>query len=420
MALINILPTSPINLDVGGLIGIGNTGGSGSSGSGVGGLGSIGSGLSGLGLGGLGLGGSGSSGTGTGSTGTGGTGTTGTGTTGTGSTGTGTGGTGTGGTPQTGGPDPSQPLMSATYTGTAGLGGTGPAAGTTTPLLPPPVVSFDPTIIDDGSILTLTGTASAQAGLGGVEIFEGTTDLGAATIDSATGTWSFAFDNGAGLHTDLQAVAYDTQGQQTVVPSNYNLTTGITGEAFTTSLDSYDGATGAYLGSTFYNQSGTVYVQSQYGTLPDGGSTVRYEDGTYFNGKAFSSVKASFDPGGDVTQRTTFNTDGSHFTQVSANRQVTQALGADIFQDTANSTHFVFHHGVGQETLYGFQAAGMGHDILSLPASDAGRLAQILHSAQGDGQGDVTINIGQGDTVTVMGVSVEGLKHHAADIRFHG
>ena len=107
-------------------------------------------------------------------------------------------------------------------------------------------------------------------------------------------------------------------------------------------------------------------------------------------------------------------------TEIDANHQVVQALGSDNFADYAGNTHFVFHHGAGAATIYGFQAAGLGHDVLSLPNSEAPRLAQILANATTDKQGDTTLHLGRGDTIKLMGVSVAALKKHQGDFTFHG
>ena len=78
----------------------------------------------------------------------------------------------------------------------------------------------------------------------------------------------------------------------------------------------------------------------------------------------------------------------------------------------------VFGPGLGAETIHGFNAAGRGHDTLDL-GSDAGKLAQILAHATGNGQGDTTLHLGHGDTITLTGVGVAELKHHKGDFAFH-
>ena len=111
--------------------------------------------------------------------------------------------------------------------------------------------------------------------------------------------------------------------------------------------------------------------------------------------------------------------DGSHSIEIDANQQVVRAQGSDSFSNYGADTRFVFHHGVGEETIIGFRAAGRGHDMISLPQSDASRLGHILASAHGDGQGNTTINLGQGDAITFVDTTVAALKDHPGDFTFH-
>ena len=99
--------------------------------------------------------------------------------------------------------------------------------------------------------------------------------------------------------------------------------------------------------------------------------------------------------------------------------QVVAALGGDTFAANGSNTRFVFHRGVGDETIDGFKVSGPAHDRVSLPNSDSGRLAQILAQAQDDGLGDTTIKLGHGDTLTFAGVSGAALQKHAADFVSH-
>ena len=66
-------------------------------------------------------------------------------------------------------------------------------------------------ISNDGHV-TLTGTLSDNNSGASVEVFDGTADLGAATISGST--WSFAYNLAAGNHT-LAAVATDAAGNAT-------------------------------------------------------------------------------------------------------------------------------------------------------------------------------------------------------------
>ena len=65
---------------------------------------------------------------------------------------------------------------------------------------PPPSVAFDDeALFTSGAAATMSGTAMDAVGVESVEIFNGTTDLGDATINAAQGTWTFATTLAAGL-----------------------------------------------------------------------------------------------------------------------------------------------------------------------------------------------------------------------------
>jgi hypothetical protein len=70
-------------------------------------------------------------------------------------------------------------------------------------------------ITNDGHV-TLSGTVSDANGVAGVEVFDGTADLGPATITN--GAWAFSTVLAEGTHT-LDAVATDDAGNTTTTPS---------------------------------------------------------------------------------------------------------------------------------------------------------------------------------------------------------
>jgi alpha-tubulin suppressor-like RCC1 family protein len=109
----------------------------------------------------------------------------------------------------------------------------------------------------------------------------------------------------------------------------------------------------------------------------------------------------------------------SHDEEVDASHQIVQLLSADTVVDHSTSTRFVFNPGVGQEDIYGFRERGAGHDVLSLPTSDAGILAEILMNATYDSSG-TTLHLGHGDSIELMGVTKSDLRAHPDDFAFHG
>jgi hypothetical protein len=235
---------------------------------------------------------------------------------------------------------------------------------------------------------------------------------------SGDGSWSFALDASGGFYNDIVAVATDNLGRQSTAPSDFALDTDIRHQPFATELESYD-STGNLLGSTFFKRNGAVYLQDSYAALPNGDSAYTYTAGSFFSGKAYTSFTDTYDASGSLLTHVENNSDGSHYIEIGGDDETVHAIGADSFASYGSNTHFVFHHGVGEETIYGFQAAGAGHDTVNLPASSAFWLTQILDHARDDGQGDATMNFGHGDTITFVGVSATQLENHAGDFRFH-
>ena len=276
---------------------------------------------------------------------------------------------------------------------------------TPTTLLPGPSVSFDPSVSVSGQTVTMTLITTAQAGIRNLHVFEGTTDLGAATLND-DGTWSFALSNGSGFHTDLTAVVTDNQGLQASAPSYYDLTTGVRGQPYKVEQDSYDPSSYAYEGSTYFKRNGTVYLQSAYTALPEGGATYTYTGGTFFDDKVYTSFADTYDTDGNLTQHVENNADGSHYFEIDGADQTVKALGSDVFSDNAESTRFIFGHQDGHETIYGFQAAAADHDTLSMVHTDAAALANILASGHNDSTGSAVLNFGHGTVVTLAGVDI--------------
>ena len=79
-----------------------------------------------------------------------------------------------------------------------------------------PDVTFSaPTVGGDGQV-TLSGAASDGVGVQSVEIFSGATDLGAASLNAATGSWTFATTLPIGRYS-FTALATDADGKQASV-----------------------------------------------------------------------------------------------------------------------------------------------------------------------------------------------------------
>ena len=237
--------------------------------------------------------------------------------------------------------------------------------------------------------------------------------------DSSGGTWTYSFRGDERTVTGIRAVATDQQGQQTAVSSGTDVSIGISSQPYRIEQDRYDGVTGAYLGSTYLRQNGAVYLQSRVTGDADGGSAVTYSEGTFFRRKSYLSFTDHYDAAGMLTQHVEANRSGSHNIEIDGHGVTTLSLGQDTFTELGGQTQFVFDAGVGHELITGFVVKGGGHDVVSLPDSNASRLAGILAHAHTSGHGDTTISIGHGDTITFAGVSADGLRRHAGDFHFH-
>lgn len=82
-------------------------------------------------------------------------------------------------------------------------------------------------------------------------------------------------------------------------------------------------------------------------------------------------------------------------------------------------TNFVFSPGFGYDQVHGFMAAGGGHDVLVLPASDFTNIADVLRHTQDTGGSAVIHDPTSGDAILVAGVSKDELVHNRQDFSFH-
>jgi VCBS repeat-containing protein len=118
-------------------------------------------------------------------------------------------------------------------------------------------------ITSDGHV-TLTGTVSDNNAVAGVEIFDGTTDLGPATVSG--GTWNFAYNLGEGTHA-LDAVATDAAGNKTITAAQPTIIVDQTAPVVKSS------STGGSISNPTQMVSGTV-------DIADAGTLVTLYDGT--------------------------------------------------------------------------------------------------------------------------------------------
>jgi hypothetical protein len=303
--------------------------------------------------------------------------------------------------------------------GTTGGGGTGPGAPTnSTPT--PPLVGFDPTVsFSDPNTATLTGTVSDASGVKSVEIFEGATDLGSATVDTAAGTWAFAYGFAPGFHTGLSALATGNDGVTASAPSSYDLTTGVTGAPYAAYQDSYDATSGAYEGQTFFTRRGALEMQTQYSPTPDGGFTVLSSGGTAFRHTPYFAVVDTYNGSGQPVEEDVYYKDGHQTVQGLRPGQTLDSISNDTFYSKGGNNTFVFTPHFGADTITSFVLGDPHHDTISLPDSAASRLGAILNHATTDAAGDTTLHLNGKDSITIQGVSVAELKQHRGDFTFH-
>ena len=285
--------------------------------------------------------------------------------------------------------------------------------------LPSPAIAFDPTVGFMGpNAATLTGTASDPSGIAGVEIFQGSTDLGAATVDQGAGTWSFRLEDSPGAKTGLTAVATAGDGVTASAPSHYDLTTGIRGLPYTARQDSYD-AEGDLVGQTFFRQRGAIYLQTATTTNPDGSYSVLTTGGGYFAKLPYFAIEDDFSAAGRPTEEDVYCKDGHQTVQGLVGHRSLDSIADDTFLPTGKGNSFVFTRGFGQDTITAFNLAGPGHDTISLPEGASARLGAILAGATTDAAGNAVLQINPHDAITVEGVSAADLLRNRRDFTVH-
>ena len=175
---------------------------------------------------------------------------------------------------------------------------------------PPPTTGFnvafdDEALFTSGTAVTMSGTAADVFGVQSVEIFNGTTDLGDATINVAQGTWTLATTLAAGFYGDLYAVATDASGNTDTVIAPYELMAGVSGQPYSAYEQLYDD--GVYSGTDYFytNVTGEPYSSYEYDySAGDAliGSKFYY---TGITGQAYTGEEVDYNGAGLLT-RTAF------------------------------------------------------------------------------------------------------------------
>ena len=333
-----------------------------------------------------------------------------------------TGRTGPGGANGSNGSDGSQgPAGPTGATGAMGpAGATGPTGPAGADGVADPTLAFDPDVrLTKPGVAVLSGTAITATGIASIEIFAGSTDLGAATV-GPEGHWRFRDVVGAGSQSDIHAVLTDSTGLQTTASSFYDLTLGITGEPYSALQDHFDPVGGAFLGQTAFQKNGVALFDSVFVAQDDGTSSTTYSGGTAFAGQDYASFTATSSADGTLLNEVKYNNDGSHTIDLYAPSQILQSDFNDTFNTNAQgATSFIFDPGFAADLINGFQAAGSGHDVVSLSQADFGSFADVLSNTQMVAGSAVITDPTSGDTVTLANVSRAQIRQNPQDFTFH-
>ena len=228
----------------------------------------------------------------------------------------------------------SQATTTFTITDTSGGGGLSANDNTTsvTDTLAADAVTVDPTVTAEGyGAFTITGRASSTAGVDHVEVSAlvngQTRDLGAATLNP-DGTFSFT-DHVGRVPQSLTFTETNGRGGTASAGAPFNLVAGIRHSPYVAQQDSYDPDTGTFTGQTFFNRDGSAVYRDTYTANGDGTSSYAYSDGTFFNGKRYSSFTELYGSDGTLLTETRERNDGSRAVIVDAPAQSVESGSYD-------------------------------------------------------------------------------------------
>jgi uncharacterized repeat protein (TIGR03803 family) len=178
-------------------------------------------------------------------------------------------------------------------------------SGFVTAATPPPTIAFDDEApFTSGAAVTMSGTVGDAVGVESVEICNGTTDLGDATINAAQGTWTLATTLAAGFYNDLYAVATDASGATQTAIAPYELMASVTGQPYSAYEQLYDN--GVFSGTDYFftNVIGPSYSSYEYDYSAGNaliGSKFYY---TRITGQAYTGEVVDYNGAGLLTSAT--------------------------------------------------------------------------------------------------------------------
>ena len=272
----------------------------------------------------------------------------------------------------------------------------------------PPSVTFGALSSTNNPAVTFSGTVSDDTSVAGVDVFNGSTLLGHATVDSIAKTWDLSMTLANGTYNQLAATATDEAG---------NTATAAAGQSITITIDTV--APSPAINSDIRNGNGSFTLA---GPSEAGSSVSIYDSGKLLGtSQASSSGSWSFtsaplanavhdftvsatDPAGNVGQGTSsaiYGTTGKDvITSSTGNELLTGAGGADTF--VFSSSHF------GTDVITDFSTAGRNHDVVQFSQSVFADYSSVMAHATQSG-GNVVIHYDAADAVTLLGVHLNKL-----------
>jgi hypothetical protein len=243
------------------------------------------------------------------------------------------------------------------------------------------VVNYDVTRVGRGT-WEFSGFWNEIPNVESVEFFEGGQPLGLATLapdDMAPGSgeWDFDATLAKGSYDAFSAVATDAAGDTFSASANVMLQLGIRHQPYTaweTGLD----ALGRDISDLYTKANGEVYLGDYITYRANGGYTVEYSAGTFFDGLDYKFIKQIYSSDGTLQYQDYRNND--HTTTIVGSTSGAHILTQrnDTITAGGNNETFVFTAFPGPETITDFQATGPGHDVISLPRPEWGSIGHVL------------------------------------------
>jgi hypothetical protein len=222
--------------------------------------------------------------------------------------------------------------------------------------------------------------------------------------DATSGSLEVAVTLPRGQYDDLHFVANDSTASKFSTDAAFTLQTGIRGQPFTDKET--DWSADGLSSTDFYNlPGGGNYLTDTAVYNSNGGYTVRYDSGSYFNGLNYNSESLKLSSSNKVLQETFYNNDGTHTETALANHQTLVALGNDTMTAAGRGETFDFRTALLNETITDFKPRGAGHDILNITIESTPDLQSIEHQVGNN----TVLDLGRHETITLVGVSVHAL-----------